>query len=40
MPATTTRLVPNSCTAFDDNGASTIRANANGSVRRPASNAP
>ena len=39
MPVTTTRFVPNHCTALDDSGAMTISANANGSVRSPASNA-
>ena len=39
IPVTTTRFVPNHCTVFDDSGAITISANANGSVRTPASNA-
>ena len=36
---TTTRLVPNHWTAFDDSGAITMNATANGSVRSPASKA-
>jgi hypothetical protein len=39
MPVTTTRLVPNHCTAFDDSGAITMSAPAKGNVRSPASKA-
>ena len=39
MPATTTRFVPSRSTSFDDTGAATIIAAANGSVRTPAWNA-
>src|SRR5215216_2269169 len=38
MPATTIRLVPTRCTTFDESGATTIIAAANGRVRKPASN--
>ena len=36
MPVTTTRFVPSHSTSFDDSGAMTIIATANGSVRSPA----